>query len=386
MDSSNLDTAIPNSKNVLGFSKLNCVQTLFRLESNSLIDLISSRYHSRDFTQKRSDYIRRRLWIMCFFFAVTVPLFSVFDFITLPYQHANLLFFARLILSISLFCMAYLVKRSSSVSLIKYIVACAFLLPSLFYLVVMMTFDTIQETPLIFSMMVYLIIAMIGLFPLTIRGGLILISLIFLPFIFVQWSFLNDDYWALFNAIWLFALFSGISLWLQIAQLSMLMHLYRESTIDPLTKLINRRVLLRTLAQLKQHKTSFCVVMFDLDRFKRINDTYGHLAGDKVLKSAAFTIKQSLSQDELIARYGGEEFVAVFPNHSLEQTVEKAKAIAQSLREKIIHLNEDATISVTSSIGVTQHRHNEEIEHTFKRVDDLLYDAKEQGRDRVIAK
>lgn len=361
------------------------LQTYFSLENNPLIELISSNTHSVDFTHKRSEYIRGRLWIMCMFFAFSVPAFAFFDFLTLDYQHAEILLVARLTLSISLFIMAYRVKRSSSVSLIKYVIALSFFLPALFYFSIMFTFSSLQEVPLIFTMMPYLILAMIGLFPLTIRGGLILISLIFIPFMLVQVHFFQGDYWQMFNAVWLFILFAGISLWLQIAQLSMLMNLYRESTIDPLTKLINRRVMLRRIEMLKAHATRFSVVMFDLDRFKRINDTYGHLAGDKVLKVASNIIKKNLTRSDIVARYGGEEFVAILPNTSAVEAIKKAELIASSLKASKITMSNKEEINVTSSIGVTAYQQGEAIEALFKRVDDLLYDAKELGRDRVVS-
>lgn len=361
------------------------LKTYLRLENNPLVELISSHSHSTDFTHKRSDYIRRRLWIMCLFFAFSVPLFGFFDFLTLPQAHAQTLLVARISLSVALFIMAYRVKRSSSVSLIKHVIALSFLCPSLFYLYIMLTFNSLDSVPLIFTMMPYLTLAMIGLFPLTIRGGVILISLIFIPFMLVQAHFFNGDYWHLFNGVWLFGLFAGISLWLQIAQLSMLMNLYRESTVDPLTKLINRRVMLRRIEQLKQQNIGFSVVMFDLDRFKRINDTYGHLAGDNVLKVASHIIKSKLTRNDIVARYGGEEFVAILPNTQTTQAIRCAEQIALALKAEPIIMSDENSITITSSIGVTQYQRGEAIEMMFKRVDDLLYDAKELGRDRVVS-
>jgi len=385
MEASQKRSVISEKAQRLEQQKKSVFKQYFTLENNPLVDIISSRFHSTDFTQKRTDYIRSRLWLMCMFFALTVPLFTLFDFFTLSYEHAQSLLVARVLLSVSLFALAHLVKKCSSVLLIKYVIALAFFFPSIFYLAAMLTFEKAGDAPLIFSMMPYLIIAMIGLFPLTLRGGGILIFLISLPFLIFHLNTFNGDYWLLFNALWLFLLFSGISLWLQVAQLSMLMNLYRESTVDPLTKLINRRALIRTVEQLKSQNTSFSVVMFDLDRFKRINDSYGHLEGDKVLKMAALTIKQKLSSTDIVARYGGEEFLAVLPNKQVNHAIIAAERIANALREQTILLNTGETITVTSSIGVTQYKPFEKIEDIFKRVDDLLYHAKEQGRDRVIS-
>jgi len=391
MKSSHTENLFAVKENVLATKKKSVFKQYFTFENNPLIDIITSHSHSNDFTQKRTDYIQSRLWLMCIFFAVTVPLFTFFDFFTLPQEQAQILLIDRILLSVTLFFLAYLVKNHPTILMIKYVTALAFFFPSVFYLATMFTFEQndLANVPLIFSMVPYLTIAMVGLFPLTIRGGGILIFLIFLPFLTFQLSIFNGDYWLLFNALWLFFLFSGISLWLQTAQLSMLMNLYRESTVDPLTKLINRRVLMRTVEQLKtQNKldnSSFSVIMFDLDRFKRINDSHGHQVGDKVLIMAAETIKEELKSTDIVARYGGEEFLAVLPEIQLNQAIDFAEQIAKAIRTKSLLLDSGEKIYVTSSIGVTQYKAFEEIEETFKRVDDLLYHAKDQGRDRVIS-
>lgn len=365
--------------------QLSSILKLLGLEKNTLLDLLSSNNHSNDFTQKRSIYIRKRLWVMCIFFAISVPFFSIYDFYAFEYEQAATILISRLVLSASLFAMAYFIKKCCSALLIKRVVALSFFLPSLFYLSSMMTFDSLNDAPFIFSMLPYLILAMVGLFPLTIRGSVILMAFIFCPFAIVQSLFFQGDVWSLFNNTWLFLLFAGISLWLQIAQLSMLMHLYRESTVDPLTKLINRRVLLRSIEHLKSEAIRFSVIMFDLDRFKRINDTFGHIAGDKVLKEAASVLSNSVRSTDIVSRYGGEEFLIVLPHKSNVQALNLAHEIATRLRETPIAVTEAQSLCVTSSIGVTEYRFGETTENIFKRVDELLYDAKEQGRDRVIS-
>jgi diguanylate cyclase (GGDEF)-like protein len=125
--------------------------------------------------------------------------------------------------------------------------------------------------------------------------------------------------------------------------------------------------------------------MFDLDRFKRINDTFGHIAGDKVLKAAASVLSKSVRSNDIVSRYGGEEFLIVLPNKTAQQAIKIAHDIAMQLRDTQIKVSDNDALCVTSSIGVTQYRVGETTESIFKRVDELLYDAKEQGRDRVIS-
>lgn len=358
--------------------------------SHARTDAVSSRFHSADFTQTCYGYVAARLKLMCLFFAIMVPVFALFDFLTLPSEQAQFLLKARIALSASLFFLVYVLYRQASVVVTRIAITLTFLMPTVFYLSSMQSFSITPDTgvPLFFSMMPYLIMAMLGLFPLTVSGGLFLASVIFIPVALFEASRFNGDYYALFNALWLLSLFAGISLWLQTGQLLMLLKLYRESTVDPLTELINRRVLLRQASQ-EQKKSAedlqpFSVMMFDLDRFKRINDYHGHAVGDQVLVTVARIMKQELRSTDIIARFGGEEFVAVLPGVSLGEATQIAHRVAHSIRHTAIPLNDGENLYVTSSIGVTQYKTDENIEQTLKRADDLLYQAKASGRDKVV--
>ena len=130
--------------------------------------------------------------------------FSIYDFYTFDYAQATAILISRLVLSDSLLAMAYFIKKCCSALLIEKVVALSFFLPSLFYLASMITLDSFNDVPFIFSMLPYLILAMVGLFPLTIRGSHILIAFIFFPFAIVQSLFYQGYVWSLFNNMWLF--------------------------------------------------------------------------------------------------------------------------------------------------------------------------------------
>lgn len=175
-------------------------------------------------------------------------------------------------------------------------------------------------------------------------------------------------------------------------------HLQHMAEHDELTGLPNRR---RMLAQLEQARLvagkkdrPFCVAVLDLDHFKRINDRYGHQAGDEVLAGFANRTEtvlrdsdQVLRVDESasdIGRFGGEEFLAILPGTDLEG----ARLAAGRLRECIAENPFDTNagpIECTVSIGVTQYGPDEEVHHTIGRADEALYRAKDQGRNRVVA-
>ena len=122
--------------------------------------------------------------------------------------------------------------------------------------------------------------------------------------------------------------------------------------------------------------------MFDIDHFKDFNDTYGHLIGDEVLIMLAENIDKHVRNTDTFARWGGEEFVILFP----ETTTEEAKIVCEKLRISIEHLSHKTAGGITASFGITQYIENDTIKTMFKRCDDALYEAKENGRNMVCVK
>jgi len=155
---------------------------------------------------------------------------------------------------------------------------------------------------------------------------------------------------------------------------------------DGLTGVYNRRRFLELAGgehELAQQGRSLCIALFDLDRFKRINDTHGHLAGDAVIRCAIEVIRQHCRQGDLAGRYGGEEFVLCLPDTSLQHALEITERIRDELaKAEVTH--EGRSIAVTVSIGVAALRPGESIEQWLSRADKALYEAKHEGRNRCI--
>jgi diguanylate cyclase (GGDEF)-like protein len=155
------------------------------------------------------------------------------------------------------------------------------------------------------------------------------------------------------------------------------------ASLDGLTGVYNRRRFLE-LARAERDQAqgrSVCIALFDLDRFKRVNDTYGHLAGDAVICSAIEVIRQHCRQGDLLGRYGGEEFVLCLPDTSAAQAAEIAERICTAMAETVVS-HDDRSIQVTVSIGVAALRPGETIEQWLSRSDNALYQAKREGRNR----
>lgn len=158
---------------------------------------------------------------------------------------------------------------------------------------------------------------------------------------------------------------------------------------DSLTGLFNRRYLMVHLEKLlnknKENNKALCVLMLDIDHFKRINDTYGHAVGDEVLKTFSSRISQRLRSFDLVARQGGEEFVVVLPDISKDMAIQVAERLRSGIASAPFEVSSpQGPISVTVSIGaVLIEGEDVTVEESLRRADDELYRAKEGGRNRV---
>lgn len=162
--------------------------------------------------------------------------------------------------------------------------------------------------------------------------------------------------------------------------------LYRLVTLDPLTQAYNRRhfeqELAREHSRCVRYNRKFSLILFDFDHFKEINDEYGHLAGDAVLKEVASQIRERLRRDDILARVGGEEFAILCPESDLEGARHLAADLGELVRG-ISVIYEGLTVKATISLGVAEWSGEEENpDALYQRADELLYRAKATGRDR----
>jgi len=162
--------------------------------------------------------------------------------------------------------------------------------------------------------------------------------------------------------------------------------LERMALLDPLTKLGNRRYgemnLSGKLRELKRYGWPFGILFIDIDRFKVVNDTYGHDAGDRVLRLVAVTISNGLRSSDMVSRWGGEEFVAIVA--SVDD--EKLRLVGEKIRALVERSSipfEDEQRNVTVSIGATLARKRDSVNTIIKRADTLMYRSKKEGRNRL---
>jgi len=169
--------------------------------------------------------------------------------------------------------------------------------------------------------------------------------------------------------------------------LDMLQHVKESAITDALTGMHNRHYLYeiaeKIMAQSKRLDYPLSLVIFDIDFFKKINDKYGHLAGDRVLKAFASLLMHRMRESDIVVRYGGEEFIAILPETDVKRAFIVIESIRKLVEEMEIAIEENKVISITISAGVAEYNRNETLDQLIKRADEALYLAKERGRNRI---
>jgi two-component system cell cycle response regulator len=160
-----------------------------------------------------------------------------------------------------------------------------------------------------------------------------------------------------------------------------------QATHDSLTGLWNRGAILdmlqNELARSQRSRQSMAVIMADLDHFKNVNDTYGHLVGDRVLRDSALSMQTAIRSYDSIGRYGGEEFLIVAPGCELAEAGQIAERLREAVANKTTKLDSGVALEITTSLGVAATNGNLNSEELLRAADDALYEAKRRGRNAV---
>jgi two-component system cell cycle response regulator len=163
----------------------------------------------------------------------------------------------------------------------------------------------------------------------------------------------------------------------------------RQALVDGLTGLANRRhteeALATEIARARRLHSQMALVLLDIDRFKSVNDTYGHPSGDTVLRAVARVLDESMREIDTAGRWGGEEFALVLSGTDLAGGAQLAERIRQTIEHVTVTLDDGRTLSITASFGVASLPPAEAPEELVAAADEALYAAKESGRNRVVA-
>jgi diguanylate cyclase (GGDEF)-like protein len=197
----------------------------------------------------------------------------------------------------------------------------------------------------------------------------------------------------IFNIVLTFGFLWVVSLLFSLEVYYMQHHLESENisleklaNYDPLTKLMNRRsmdiFLKDAIEKAEQKKEVFCIIMADIDDFKKVNDTYGHAAGDMVLEETAKIIIDNVRDEDCVCRWGGEEIVIL-----IRSEAETAKNVAQRICKDIAATRLDigpVKLAITITLGVTQYQSGDDIESVVERADRYMYTGKKRGKNQIV--
>jgi len=323
-------------------------------------------------------------------FALGFLAWTPIDFALFPCEQAAAIAEARIGLAIALGMLWFATRRLTSASWTSTLIAASVATIAVFHAVVVggILAGTDAGTPDGgYLALPFVLIGLTALFPVTLRTGAALVAIpiaMFLLAEILRGSLLEP---ATLDMLWMLAFVGGITLWVQAGQLWILLRLYRESARDPLTGLINRRVLMRSIDRQmgdERSRNDFSLILLDIDRFKRVNDDHGHQTGDIVLQKVAERLQQYLREEDMIGRYGGEEFLAVLPDADAGEAMEIAERLRGAISDLVVEGVDGSTVDPRISLGVTTYETGETIDSALQRVDEALYEAKESGRDRAV--
>ncbi len=352
-------------------------------------DILTTRLHSIDFNDSRAKYISIRFRTLALIFALLAPLWIPIDYMMMESATFMKFLVLRLIFSASLIALAMWGTVCNQLNAARMRITLFITITGLFYVSSYNILPDGSDSAIMlgYSFLPLLIMALMTIVPLTLLEGITYLVLITTFFITTHLMVGSLFTFNTLSQLWLLLLLGAIALWVEITQLHMLMRLYREATRDTLTGLVNRRILSakieEELALHSMQENDLCVLLFDLDLFKRVNDNHGHHTGDMVLQSFAGILQEHSQGDIVSGRYGGEEFLSILPRCNVETAIQLAEKIRVACHAVTVYSNDNEEVNFTTSIGVAQHKPNESSQDFLMRVDEGLYQAKAAGRDFV---
>lgn len=354
-----------------------------------LFEIWSSENHTASFKATRSQYLSVRVSMLSAVWGILVMLWIPIDLLFLATDIGPKIALARFSLGTALMAIAYKSRDTTTlngaINYLYLLIVCV----NLFYVYSMWMLGFPGQINGIlygYHLLPIIHVAMLTIFPITIRESLTLMAITAITQVSVD--HISGILFSPENLAnyWLQNLVAAMVIWSQLSKLRMMMQMYRQATLDPLTGIYNRRQILtlaqRTFERCHREGTPFTVMLLDIDKFKRVNDTWGHSSGDKVLQSFTDFTQANLRVTDLFGRYGGEEFVIFVPHTPKEHIPMLAKRLLTGLEKLDIHLpHTNKTINITTSIGISYSEPGDTLSSLIERADSALYQCKNGGRN-----
>lgn len=353
--------------------------------------LLCSREQISLLEKRRTTVIVSRVRIVAALFALLTPLWIIVDIAAFPYEVWLPLVIARIVATVAFGMITLLANRMHNMQDAYRILAMLFLVPTGFFLfsyqhMAQFELHGIQQAfSTGYAFLPFVMLAGLSIFPLTLVENIAFISPLLIMQAISGAMNLKVLDWPTFAAsFWLMLLIAGVSVLAGLSQLAFIIVMVREAIRDRMTgcfsRLSGEELLELQFNLARRSNTPLTVAFIDLDRFKQVNDNFGHEAGDKVLQSATAAMQAMLRTGDILIRWGGEEFVLILPN----TTPAMACVALQRVRRAGFGLRPDG-VPVTASMGIAELDQDatENWQQLVEKADTRMYEAKQGGRDRI---
>jgi len=365
---------------------------LVELSAQEIRWLVSRHQHISLLEKRRTTMIVSRVRLVAALFALLTPLWIIVDVAAFPREVWLPLVLARIAATIAFGLITLLAIRMRSMGDAYRIMAMLFLVPTVFFLfsyqhMAQFQLHGIQQAfSTGYAFLPFVMLAGLSIFPLTLAENAAFVSPLLLMQLVAGILRLPVLDWPTFAAsFWLMLLIAGVSVLAGLSQLAFIIVLVREAIRDNMTGCFSRQsgeeLLELQFILARRSGSPLTVAFIDLDRFKQVNDQFGHEAGDTVLIGAATAMQAQLRMGDMLVRWGGEEFVLIMPN----TTPAMACVALMRVRRTGLGTRPDG-VPVTASIGIAERGHDEvdDWRQLVEKADARMYAAKQGGRDRVI--
>lgn len=358
---------------------------------DQLCELFTDRHHGVPISRHRAAIVQSRIYFFCVIFAILVPTWSVIDLLFLPPGLWGELFSIRLLSAMAFAVLAWQARKDPDLQRARLLLAGMLLITPLFYVVSDHWISNYELSGMaqviaeLYTLLPFVMIAGLTLFPLTFVEFLAYAIPMLVVVVFTALPETSAETPQAVATIWLFLLILGVALFASLSQLRYMLSQVSRASYDALTGVLTRRAGIEMLdLQFRiaaMSEASLSLLYFDLDHFKAVNDTFGHEAGDEVLRTAARQLSKTVRKGDSVIRWGGEEFIVVLPTaDSREANDVIARIMEVGLGQRPDHQ------AITASIGVSEVRQDKvnDWKTQVELADHRMYMAKTNGRARSM--
>jgi diguanylate cyclase (GGDEF)-like protein len=359
--------------------------------ADQLYELVTDRQHGLPISRHRAAIMQSRVYFFCVIFAILVPVWAVIDLLFLPAGLWVELLTVRVLSSAAFAALAWQARKDPELKRARLLLAGMLAVTPIFYIVTDHWINayelngTARVVAELYALLPFVMVAGLTLFPLTLVEFIGYAAPMLLVTVYVSYPQTSDEIPQAVSTIWLFVLILGVALFSSLNQLRYMLSQVSRASYDVLTGLLTRRAGIEILdlrfRLAAMSESSLSILYFDLDRFKAINDTFSHEAGDEVLKNAARQMNANVRKGDSVIRWGGEEFIVVLPTADPSE----ANDVVDRIMRAGLGMRPDNE-PVTASIGVAEVQKDgvKDWKTLVELADHRMYKAKTSGRARSI--